>query len=524
MEDKSGLKDFIELVKRVLARHGYKVSIEESNMLDSYMDSPKSISEIKDELNDFVKEKLDTLVINQGEGDFRQNFNYHTHTFRSGHSQFVSDEEMLEAAKNMGITMLGFTEHIPNPPLILPDENKRMLFSEKEEYVRSINELKSSHPEMKILVGYEAEFDPMKEGFLGELREEVDYMILGQHFVINGLGRINPETPEYPLIYAKMVCMGIESGLFDIVAHPDFFMRYRDKIKSKEDKKKFEENAIIASRMICEAARDMGIPIEINLSQASSNRVLSDGCYHYPHPLFWREAAKIEGLKVIRGVDAHKPKAFKRAGTAEELVIDIERMVKDKIIYENYDPVEARKNNKKLQEAYKKHQESALPFETNMEDYVISQIESNIDKDLRPEESAVEVDNYLVSSIENCEFQAGEKRHALNEEILGITEKGDLSNPEVKRKLDRKRKTRNEEIEMVLSNQKSMLNKLRKMGLKMAKNGLIMKQENANYDIERIKTYKLGSSSEGFVSIILISIVTIIAGLLIIAILYSLYK
>ena len=36
---------------------------------------------------------------------FGQEFNYHTHTYRSGHSEYASDEEMLQAAKSSGITM-----------------------------------------------------------------------------------------------------------------------------------------------------------------------------------------------------------------------------------------------------------------------------------------------------------------------------------------------------------------------------------------------------------------------------------
>ena len=109
---------------------------------------------------------------------FKQNFNYHTHTYRSGHSEYCSDEEILKASKQKGITKLGFSEHIPNPSLILPDENHRMLFSEVADYISSINKMKNANPDMTVLSGFEAEFDPMRESYLGEMREKVDYMIL----------------------------------------------------------------------------------------------------------------------------------------------------------------------------------------------------------------------------------------------------------------------------------------------------------------------------------------------------------
>ena len=75
-----------------------------------------------------------------------QNFNYHTHTYRSGHSEYVSDEEMLMAAKAEGITSLGFTEHIPNPDLVLPEENNQIIgaevvvFSEEGDNIGSIQD------------------------------------------------------------------------------------------------------------------------------------------------------------------------------------------------------------------------------------------------------------------------------------------------------------------------------------------------------------------------------------------------
>ena len=115
---------YIDTVVRIFEKNGFHVSDEKiSEMRNRYIDSPKTIDEIKREINRVVKSKLEELIVDKGEGDFRQDFNFHTHTYRSGHSDFVSDEEMVQAAKGMGISVLGFTEHIPNPDLILPDEN-----------------------------------------------------------------------------------------------------------------------------------------------------------------------------------------------------------------------------------------------------------------------------------------------------------------------------------------------------------------------------------------------------------------
>ncbi len=384
---------------------------------------------------------------------FNQKFNYHTHTYRSGHSEYSSDEEMLQAAKSMGISMLGFSEHIPNPDLILPDENHRMLLSEVDEYIASINKMKQDNPNMTILSGFEAEFDPMKESFLGEMRDKVDYMILGQHFVNRGLQMVQSQNnPNYPIEYANMVSKAIESGIFDIVAHPDYFMEFRDTIVSEKDKKLFDENATIASRIICEKARDMGIPIEINLSPALNNQILSDGNLKYPHPTFWKVAQEIDGLQVLKGVDAHALSAFKNVEQAEHLIGNIEQMVSDKLVQDSYNPVVARQNNPKLQEAYRTHQENALTFETHMISQIVNSTLSSVDDSLDSESLAIAIGSSLNGVMKRCVDGADKKDKSTVDEISAIADSPNLSYKDKKGKLERKKKVINE-TNLVLANQ-----------------------------------------------------------------------
>lgn len=382
-----------------------------------------------------------------------QNFNYHTHTYRSGHSEYASDEEILQVAKSVGISMLGFSEHIPNPNLILPDEDHRMLLSEVDGYIASINKMKQDNPDMTILVGFEAEFDPMKESFLGEMRDKVDYMILGQHFVTRGLQNVpSKNNPNYPIEYANMVSKAIESGIFDIVAHPDHFMEFRDTIVSEEDRKLFDENSVIASQIICEKARDMGIPIEINLSPALNNKILSDGNLTYPHPTFWQVAQEIDGLQVLKGVDAHDLSAFKNVPQAEHLIGNIEQMVSDKLIQENYNPVIARQNNPKLQEAYTRNQESALTFETHMISQIVNGTLESVEDGLDSESLAIAVCTSLNGVMQSCVDGASQKDKSTVDEISTIADSTTLSSKNKKGKLERKKQVINE-TNQVLANQ-----------------------------------------------------------------------
>lgn len=382
-----------------------------------------------------------------------QNFNYHTHTYRSGHSEYASDEEILQVAKSAGISMLGFSEHIPNPNLILPDEDHRMLLSEVDGYIASVNKMKQDNPDMTILVGFEAEFDPMKESFLGEMRNKVDYMILGQHFVTCGIQNVpSKNNPYYPIEYANMVSKAIESGIFDIVAHPDQFMEFRDTIVNEEDKKLFDENSVIASQIICEKAREMGIPIEINLSPALNNQVLSDGNLTYPHPTFWQVAQEIDGLQVLKGIDAHGLSAFKNVPQAKYLISNIEQMVSDKLIQGNYNPVIARQNNPKLQEAYTKNQESALTFETHMISQIVNGTLGSVEDGLDSESLAIAVSTSLNGVMQSCVDGADKKDKTTVDEISTIVDSKDLSSKDKKGKLERKKQVINETIQ-VLANQ-----------------------------------------------------------------------
>lgn len=416
--------------------------------------------------------KSGVVMLQSEDNIYKIQFNYHTHTYRSGHSEYASDEEILMAAKQAGITMLGFSEHIPNPDLVLPDENHRMLCSEVEEYIFSINKLKQEHPDMTILVGFEAEYDPMKEAYLGKMRDKVDYMILGQHFVNRGIQTTFPENnPNYPIEYANMVIKAIDSGIFDIVAHPDHFMKYRDTM-TDENKQLFEENATIASQVICEKARDFGIPIEINLSQ---DRTLSDGNLTYPHPVFWKVASEIDGLKVIKGIDAHGLGSFKDI----QQITSIEQMVSDKMIKGAYNPVIARNNNKKLQEAYKNGQDNALTFETHMITQIVDDTLSNIGEENDSESIAAALGNSLNKTIESCSSSATEKEKSIEKDISDIAESKELSSTEIKGKLDRKKKIL-EDTRVVLSNQQKALNNAKNTLLNAMNMGCENKSEYSN--------------------------------------------
>lgn len=338
-----------------------------------------------------------------------QTFNYHTHTNRCGHAGISEDREYVERARANGITQLGFSDHVPVPELAYQDSEHQMHISEVDEYVESIRNLQAENPDMKINVGFEVEFDPMKEQFFGELREKVDYMILGQHFVpsSNGLVKKN-NNPDYPIKYANMLCKAMESGIFDIVAHPDIFMEYRDSLASEEAKRQFDDNAVVASHMICNKAKEIGIPIELNFAGIDKGQIMSDGKYSYPHPTFWKIASET-GVQVLYGVDAHDPSQFDKMGWNKKIADQIIDPEKLNIVSPNYNPVEARKNNSKLQELYTKGQQLATTYETNLTQLLVFRMLSGFPETTRMDELLPgEVDQMFenVSELMNKEAKA----------------------------------------------------------------------------------------------------------------------
>ena len=310
---------------------------------------------------------------------------------------------------------------------------------------------------MTILSGFEAEFDPMRESYLGEMREKVDYMILGQHFVPRGLMNVTgTNNPNYPIEYANIVSKAIDSGIFDIVAHPDIFMQFRDTMDSEENKNLFDENSVIASQIICEKARDMGIPLEINLNGAFNSQLHSNDSLKYPSKTFWEVASEIDGLQVLQGIDTHTLRCIKDVDKSAMKVSDITEMMRDKFVAKDYDPVVARQNNIKLQEAYKLGQDKALSFETHMVNQSVSNICNNLNDGMNPEDIAIGIGQGLNVAMQECIDNANVKDKSVVDDISQIAENDKIPLEEKKIRAERKKKVI-DETNQVLSNQQLVI-------------------------------------------------------------------
>ena len=181
--------------------------------------------------------------------------------------------------------------------------------------MESINKLKHKYKDqIKIESGFEVEYLPGEEKYLKELKQATDILILGQHCtVFNGKVKdIKTGMTDKELFdYANLIAKALELNIPDIIAHPDFFMRFRKEFGEKEEK---------ASHIICEAAAKYNVPVEINLAKIHNRLKNVEEKYPdlpyeealkeaikiigYPCREFWKIAAKYN-LKAVYGGDIH---------------------------------------------------------------------------------------------------------------------------------------------------------------------------------------------------------------------------
>lgn len=228
--------------------------------------------------------------------------NYHVHTYRCKHAE-GRDRDYVEAAIRAGFSEIAFTDHSPWP--LLPQETGmiRMKLAMLPDYVNSLRQLREEYKDrISIKIGLECEYYADRIAWLKDtiVKFELDYVILGNHFhEYEAFQRYYSSYQDKENLlrdYVSDSLAAIQSGVYAYFAHPDIFVR---------SLRQWDENAENASRIILEACKKAGIPIEYNLGGIRNHYYdLS-----YPYPRFWQIAAEV-GNEVMIGIDAHSPMDF----------------------------------------------------------------------------------------------------------------------------------------------------------------------------------------------------------------------
>ncbi len=227
--------------------------------------------------------------------------NFHTHTARCGHAS-GTDEEYVLAAIKAGIKTLGFSDHAPYN---VPEEGIRMPMDQYTDYVSSIRFLQEKYKDqITIYIGLEAEFFEDQWETLRNYRNELDYIILGQHRLsVQGLHSSRITDGKDLMVYADLIEGACRHGLCDYICHPDLVMynypRTDDSVRA------------LAARL-ADISLKYNMPMEINCGSGVINkpRVYEDGVRPgYPQRVFFEEFAR-KKCPVIIGLDVHDPEWF----------------------------------------------------------------------------------------------------------------------------------------------------------------------------------------------------------------------
>ena len=246
--------------------------------------------------------------------------NYHTHIYLCKHATGTIEEYILKAIYN-GFKVLGISDHGPiSDELTAQWHSRRMSMAESIDYLNDLKKLKTKYIDQITLLGaFEIEYSDIYLSRLLEMRNSVDYLVLGQHQIeVNGefksiYFKQNHDTIR---IYGETIVKALETGLFKILAHPEIFMYTYPSFDSVCEE---------VSRKIIEVAIKTNTVLEINANgirdcYRNTGHLFEDEYYKYPHVEFWRLVSNYQqknNLTVVINDDSHSVDDFNDQFTVE---------------------------------------------------------------------------------------------------------------------------------------------------------------------------------------------------------------
>lgn len=231
---------------------------------------------------------------------------YHVHESHSRDAPGATLQAIIHVAEERGIREIALTTH-----LIVsgPDVYLGVQMDELDEYFQDIEKAQDD-TDVVLRAGLEVDYFPGEEKRLEKIIEEhpLDFSLGSTHY-INGvdigssveagsffMGRpLHEAADEYFTVWR----MAAESGLFDILAHPDYWRKFLHTARSEPAA--FEEYGSVYREALRVLAEE-GVGLEVNTSAARAG--LTD---FYPVQGFLRAAYESGVTAVTVGSDAHSP-------------------------------------------------------------------------------------------------------------------------------------------------------------------------------------------------------------------------
>lgn len=235
--------------------------------------------------------------------------NYHTHTFLCKHA-LGDSEDYVKKAISLGYHTIAITDHGPFPKFLQKKLNSRRMSIEQydEIYLDMLNRSVEKHKdEILVLKGIEIEYLPELNVFYDRFLKDLDFLILGQHYIKVGNTHksiYSPLTKEDIYLYGQTVVDGIKSKMFKIVAHPEIYCW---------NITEWDQTCEDVANMIIDAAVENDVILEINANGVRNSfyqrkEFYQDGMINFPYPRreFW-EIAKAKNALMMINDDAHSP-------------------------------------------------------------------------------------------------------------------------------------------------------------------------------------------------------------------------
>ena len=231
---------------------------------------------------------------------------FHVHEHHSGDAPGATAIDYCRVAEEQGFDEICFTTHLI---IAGKDTNNGIHPSRIPEYVEEIESAQTS-TSVKLRIGLEVDYFPEEEARIASILDEypLDF-ILGSLHYIRGFdigdkagstaffgGRKIQECLE---VYYDGWIEAIESGLFDVMAHPDYFRKYLN--LSRQNPLSFDDYGSKVYEAI-DTLKAYDVGFEVN---SSGYRHGIADCYPMRDFL---KALKDKGIDVITiGSDCHSP-------------------------------------------------------------------------------------------------------------------------------------------------------------------------------------------------------------------------
>lgn len=256
--------------------------------------------------------------------------NYHTHTYLCKHA-IGKPIDYVKRAVELGYKEIAITDHGPLIDEIISNfYTRRMTFEQYyNNYLPELKEAISFSKKINVLKGLEIEYFESMEQNYQEFLNELDILIIGQHYFLYNnkyISVYSPLTDDEIRKYGETVIQAMKTGYFKIIAHPEIFAFSR----------KWDNVCEEVAKSIIEASIKYNVFLEFNVNgirnDLEKNRVKNENghlSFSYPRYEFFK-MVKEAGVPVLINDDAHNPEHLYDKNT--ELAIKIANELELKVL------------------------------------------------------------------------------------------------------------------------------------------------------------------------------------------------